>query len=192
MKRIAILALGLLSLGTLLYAQAGGPSPQDNRRPRHRERSFDEYYGSSAGQISLTGTLGLSPGIIVLKNGEETWYVPELRRYIGFIDGLKDGAIVTLEGRGRKTPQFDGNAGFLRVSKLTLEGKDYEVGPAEPRVAQGHGWDRFRAPGYKEHWGSPGPCGGGRTGPMMRPGRGPRDLPEIRRHFRLPTEPQES
>jgi hypothetical protein len=181
MKRIAIFALGLLSLGTLLYAQAGPPRP-DNRRLRHHERLFDE--GQGAEKLSLTGTLGLSRGIIVLKNGEETWYVPELRRYIGFIDDLKEGAAVTLEGWGRKSPQIDENAGFLRVSKLTLNGKDYEVGPAEPWVAQGPGWDRPRAP----RLGPPG-CGPrGRMGP--RPGWGLRDLPEIRRQLR--TGPEES
>jgi hypothetical protein len=181
MKRIAIFTLGLLSLGTLLYAQAGDSPRPDNRRLRHHERLFDESHGAE--KLTLTGTLGLSRGIIVLKNGEETWYVPELRRYIGFIDDLKEGAAVTLEGWGRKIPQIDENAGFLRVSRLTLNGKDYEVGPAEPWVAQGPGWDRPRAP----RLGPPGPHGRGprgRMGPMMRPGWGLRDLPEIRRQLR--------
>jgi hypothetical protein len=167
MKRIYLLALGLLSLGALLYAQSGDSPQQDNRPPRRGAWFFDG--GVSAEKLSLSGTLGLSRGIIVLQSGEETWYTPELQRYTGFIDALKEGAAVTLEGWGRKIPQVDGNVGFLRVSKLTLNGKDYEIGPAEPWAAQGPGWDRPRVPEHREYL--PGPPGWDRRN-RMRPGRG--------------------
>jgi hypothetical protein len=183
MKRIVVLAMGLLSLGLFLYAQEGNPPQQNNRR----HRGFDGDQRMPLEKLSLSGTLGLSQGIIVLKSGEETWYVPGLRHYTGFIDGLKDGAAVTLEGWGERVLQNGEAAGFLRVSKLTLDGKDYEVGPAEPRVARGPGpWadDRPQGFGHGERR--------GRMGPMTGPGWGPRRLPEIRRHFRFRAEPKES
>lgn len=189
MKRIAVLTLGLVVLGTLLYAQTGDSPQQDNRQQRRLERLFNGPYDNAVEKLSLTGTLGLSRGIVVLKTGDEIWYAPELRRYIGFIDDLKEGAPAVVEGWGRKIPQIDENAGFLRVSKLTLNGRDYEVGPAEPWVAQEPGWNR--APMHREHMGPSGPHGWGprgRMGPMMRPGWGPR--PEIHRQFR--TGPKES
>jgi hypothetical protein len=189
MRRIAVLTLGLAVLGTLLYAQTGDAPQQDNRQPRRR--LFNGPDGGFVEKLSLTGTLGLSRGVLVLKTGDEIWYAPELQRYIGFIDDLKEGAAASLEGWGRKIPQIDENAGVLRVSKLTLNGRDYEVGPEEPWVAR----EPDRAPGRRDH-DVPGPRGWGhrgRMGPMMRPGWGPRDhLPEIRRHFQFRTEPQES
>ncbi|MDR1444239.1 MAG: hypothetical protein LBI94_05125 [Treponema sp.] len=38
------------------------------------------------------------------------------------------GASVTLEGWEIQNPRLDENTGFLRVSKLTLNGKDYDLG----------------------------------------------------------------
>jgi hypothetical protein len=192
MKRIAVLAMGLLSLGLVLYAQEGN-SPQQNNR---RYRGFDEYQRVSVEKLSLSGTLGLSQGIIVLQNGEEIWYVPGLRHYVGFIDGLKDGAAVTLEGWGRKTPQTGEAAGFLRVSKLTLDGRNYEVGPAEPGIARGPGpRGEPKGPGPRDRLGPPEFHGWerrGRMGPMMGPGWGSRRLPEIHRRFHFRIEPKES
>jgi hypothetical protein len=184
MKRIVVLAMGLLSLGLFLYAQEGN-APQQNKR---RYGGLGENQGAAAEKLSLSGTLGLSRGIIVLKNGEETWYVPGLRHYAGFIDGLKDGAAVTLEGWGRKIPQT--GTGFLWASKLILDGTEYEVGPAEPRMARGPGLrGESGSPGRGERLGPPEFQGWGRMGPA-EPGRGSRYLPEIRRHFR--TGPKES
>jgi hypothetical protein len=185
MKRIAVLSLGLLLLGLVLYAQEGNPLQQNKRR----------YHGAderaAAEKLSLDGTLGLSRGIIVLKSGEETWYVPGLLRYAGFIDGLKEGAAVTLEGWGRRNPRIDEAAGFLMVSKLSLDGKDYEVGPAEPSLSQGPG--EGRGPGYREGRELPEFRGWERRGgPMMNPRRRPKHPPEIRRHFQFRTEPKGS
>jgi hypothetical protein len=186
MKRIVIVTLGLLALGTLLYAQEGNSPEQNNRR----YRGID---GPEIEKLSLSGTLGLSRGIIVLKSGEEIWYAPGLGRYTGFIEGLKEGAAVILEGWGRRTPQTDGAAGFLMVSKLTLDGKDYEVGPAEPRLSQGPGPRESWGPGHRERRGSPEFQGRERRmGPMMDFHRGQRHHPEIRRHFKFRTEPKES
>jgi hypothetical protein len=185
MKRIAVLSLGLLFLGLVLYAQEGNPPQQDKRRPRGIDGRRE------AEKLSLDGTLGLSRGIIVLKSGEEIWYVPGLLRYAGFIDGLKEGAAVTLEGWGRRTPQTAEADGFLMVSKLTLDGKDYEAGPGEPRIVLGP-WEG-RGPGHRERRGGPEFYGWERRqGPLMDPRRGPRNLPEIHRHFHFRHEPQES
>jgi hypothetical protein len=182
MKRIAIFALGLLSLGALLYAQEGDSPGQDSRRPD----GFDEYQRTSIEKLSLSGTLGLKRGVIILKDGDRIWYAPGLRPFAGFIDGLKDGAAVTLEGWGRRIPQTD--AGFLRVSKLILDGKEYEVGPAEPWITRGSGlWEKFRGRGdplgllkFRDR----------RWRGWAEPGWGLQCFPDIRRHLR--TRPKEN
>ncbi|MDR1024160.1 MAG: hypothetical protein LBL56_00405 [Treponema sp.] len=120
MKRIVMLALGFAALGTLLYSQDG-----DSRR---RERSDDYTRNRTAPeQLSLTGTLELKQGVIALQSGDQTWYAPGLQRYTGFIEGLKEGAVVTLEGWGQTNPRSGETTGLLRVSKLTLNGKDYDL-----------------------------------------------------------------
>ncbi|MDR1971183.1 MAG: hypothetical protein LBQ46_04615 [Treponema sp.] len=174
MKRIAILTLGLLVLGTFLYAQGKDPRPGDHRRiERSRLPALE--------QMTLTGTLGLRRGAIVLETGEAAWYVPALHRFTGFIEGLKEGAAVTLEGWGAKIPRSQGTAdtGFLRVSKLTLNGKDYEVGPSAPEggIAEAPGRNRPRGPGHHM------------MGPMMmgRPGWAP---PRFRQEFRFRPDPK--
>jgi hypothetical protein len=53
-----------------------------------------------------------------------------LTRYIGFIDGLKEGAAVTLEGYALPSPQ-NNPVKFLHIQKMTLNGKDYDL--AMPR-----------------------------------------------------------
>jgi hypothetical protein len=125
MKRIALLTLALAALGSLLYAQDRGSSGAFTRtRP-------------VAEQLSLTGTLELEGGAIVLKSGDQSWHVPGLLRYTGFIEGLKEGAAVTLEGRALRNTGADADSGVLWVSKLTLNGKDYDVGMTGPAVARG-------------------------------------------------------
>ncbi|MDR1444238.1 MAG: hypothetical protein LBI94_05120 [Treponema sp.] len=65
MKRIVILALGFTVLGTLLFSQEGNF--------RRRER-FDDFplNRTAPEQLSLTGTLGLKQGVIVLQTEDQT------------------------------------------------------------------------------------------------------------------------
>ena len=96
---------------------------------------------------TVNGTIGLNAGRLVLKSGTMTYYTRELERYIGFIDGLKDGAQVTLEGYV-SAPSIEGATERLFFPvKLTLNGKTYEVGTA-----------------MANYWGSEHPLANGRTG----------------------------
>ncbi|GHV38467.1 hypothetical protein AGMMS49546_08910 [Spirochaetia bacterium] len=76
--------------------------------------------------MTLSGALGIRQGRIAIEKEGQTWYVRGLDRFIGFIDGLKEGAVVTLEGRGVKSAREE-NTGFLQVTKLTLNGKTYDL-----------------------------------------------------------------
>jgi hypothetical protein len=82
----------------------------------------------AAETMTVSGALGIRQGRIALESGGRTWYVKGLNRFIGFIDGLKEGVAVTLEGSGVKSTKEE-NAGFLRVAKLTLNGKTYDLAP---------------------------------------------------------------
>jgi hypothetical protein len=158
MKKIALVVLGLAVLGTSLAAQDRGPRRQDRSEGPGRERNF------AGERLSLTGTLGLRRGRIVLESGGRFWYVPGLRPYTGFIQGLKAGAAVTLEGWELPNPRSGEAAGLLRVSKLTVDGTDYDLeGPAlarepEPRrdrrpAPYSYSPRHRRGPGRSPNWG---------------------------------------
>jgi hypothetical protein len=77
--------------------------------------------------------------IAVEKDGI-TYLTFGLNRLVGFIDGLKEGAQVTLEGVSTVSPQ-DNRVRMLRVHKLTLNGKEYDLvrsfrNPASPMPRQ--------------------------------------------------------
>jgi hypothetical protein len=85
-----------------------------------------EYPASNVPEsVAVTGKLELIDGKIALTQDTTTYYIIGLRRLIGFIDGLKEGAEVTLEGAARPLPG-DGERKVLLVSKLGINGKTYD------------------------------------------------------------------
>jgi hypothetical protein len=68
--------------------------------------------------VNVTGTLQLKNGFIALVSGDDVYYVPAISRLVGFIDGLKEGKQVTVEGLE--------NRRFIHLVKLTVDGKDYD------------------------------------------------------------------
>jgi hypothetical protein len=108
MKRVVLIALLVLGFVTLVSAQ--------NRLPR-----------VSTEKVTVQGGLTIVQGSLAVKSGDITYLTMGLQRFIGFIDGLKDGAMVTLEGNAITSP-YNANTKYLLVSKLTIAGKDYDVG----------------------------------------------------------------
>ena len=78
--------------------------------------------------VSVSGNLTIVQGMIAIVSGDTTWLIRDLSRYVGFIDGLKEGAQVTLEGYAIPVGPRDKNIKSLQVQKMTLNGKDYELG----------------------------------------------------------------
>jgi hypothetical protein len=97
--------------------------------------------------VTVTGMLGLQHGRITILSDETTYYVPSLERYIGFIEGLKEGAQVSLEG------YVSGNGDYARIQllKMTLGGKDYDFSPRSFSAGpnKGHGYDNRRGRGHR-------------------------------------------
>jgi hypothetical protein len=117
--------------------------------------------GRGPEQVTVTGNLSLVNGLIALESDQTTYYVAGLERLIGFIDGLKEGAAVTLEGFAAAVPGAP-EYRYLRAAKLTLNGKEYQLaGPAGPR--QKHRPEQGRRRYYEDRHprgpGMPGPCG---------------------------------
>ena len=115
-KTILIAIITLLALGTT-YAQSRGNWP------------------SPAQEITVEGTLQFQNGQIVLDSGTSVYFVPAISRFVGFIDGLREGARVSVEGYNY------GNS--IHATKLTIAGRVYDF--PDPFTRQGlhenaHGW----------------------------------------------------
>ena len=98
---------------------------------------FAQGWGGVSPRITVNGTLQLQNGQIALAGGNTVYFVPSLGRYIGFIDGLKEGARVSVEGYAW------GN--YLEPSSVTIDGKSYD----------------FSSNNLSQGWGGYGHCGYG-------------------------------
>jgi hypothetical protein len=72
-----------------------------------------------AAPVTVKGTLTLQNGVIALTGENAVYFVPALTRYIGFIDGLKEGAKVSVAG------SVNGNV--IAPSQITVNGKSYDL-----------------------------------------------------------------
>jgi hypothetical protein len=74
---------------------------------------------------TVNGTLQLQNGLIAVQDGTAIYFVPMLERYIGFIEGLKEGSRISIEG------YVSGN--YIEPLKITINGKSYDF------LANGYG-----------------------------------------------------
>ena len=85
----------------------------------------------AAETVTVSGSLVVVNGSPALKSGDVTYVLGGVNRLSGFIDGFKEGSQVTIEGRAFGNPR-DENTKFLRATKLTLNGKSYDMAPVNP------------------------------------------------------------
>jgi len=90
---------------------------------------FAQGWGGGSQRITVTGTLQLQSGQIALASGGTVYFVPTLVRYIGFIDGLKEGASASIDGYA------SGN--YIEPLKVTINGKSYDF---SGNTTLGQGW----------------------------------------------------
>ena len=131
MKRCFLLVIALLFSAALVFAQAQTEEPRNPRRfPPGPGFGFglDPGHESGPGQsrdsLTIQGTLSFVNGQIALESGETTYYVWGLDRLFGFVDGLKEGAAVTLEGYAEEIPLAPEYRLFL-AEKLVFNGREY-------------------------------------------------------------------
>jgi len=133
-KKITFLVLISILLVGIVYGQGirdeqGANVPQQsNERQRRNERQQSSETPRNAQRsnepqrsneiVTVEGTLKLERGFVAVQSGETVYLVPMLNRYIGFINDLKEGTSVSVEGREfRKT---------IMPTKVTIGGRDYD------------------------------------------------------------------
>ena len=82
--------------------------------------------------LSIEGELKLEKGLVAVQSGEKVYLVPMLNRYIGFINGLREGEKVIVEGREFRN--------IIQPSKVTISGKAYDF-TASSQYASPRGFD---------------------------------------------------
>ena len=115
-------------------------------------QNWGSGWGTAPQIISVTGTLQLQNGVIAVVNGNTAYYVPTLTQYVGFIEGLREGAQISIDG------YVSGN--YLQPIKVTISGKSYDF-TADTRQSyaySGNGWLNSRAVNSRGGWGNRG-CG---------------------------------
>ena len=127
MKRFVLFAL--LTLGIVAFASAQGWGHHGRGHgpgiPRHGELGRrNQQFTREA--VTVSGDLTLVQGFLAVRSGDINYLAMGLNRYIGFIDSLRHGARVNLEGTAIINPR-DANTRYLLVSKLTIDGRDYDL-----------------------------------------------------------------
>ena len=77
---------------------------------------------------TIKGTLKLSGERFSVVSGNITYSVRGLERLVGVVDGLKDGAQVSLEGYAIAPATEGQRERVFNPIRLTINGKSYEVG----------------------------------------------------------------
>jgi hypothetical protein len=102
---------------------------------------FAQGWGNASQPITVNGTLQLQNGQIAVAGGNAVYFVPSLGRYVGFIEGLKEGAGVSIDGYA------SGN--YLEPSRITINGKSYDLAPNNLSQGWGgYGWGGYGHHGY--------------------------------------------
>jgi len=134
MKRIILFCMLALCALALVSAQGNNRRKQDAfcGRPNFPAwgRDYPRGVPPSPESVNVSGNLTIAQGMIAVIDKDTTYLARGLNRYTGFIDGLKEGAAVTLEGYALSSPKND-KVKLLHVEKMTLNGKDYDL--AMPR-----------------------------------------------------------
>jgi hypothetical protein len=118
MKRCFLVVISFLFIAGVAFTQPGPQSPgQQPPGPQGQP---------TQATATIKGGLSFVNGQIAVKSAGVTYYVRGLQRLFGFVDGLKEGAEVTLEGYVSDIPVAPEYKRFL-VTKLTFNGKEYAL-----------------------------------------------------------------
>ncbi|MDR1858918.1 MAG: hypothetical protein LBQ69_05560 [Treponema sp.] len=152
MKRTLLFLTMVFCTITMIFAQ--GNDRQGNGQGPRRFNGQPPNYSQGRNHVprnvetaSVSGNLTIARGMIAVNSSDVTYIARGLQRFVGFIDGLKEGAAVTLEGNVFPVPRNE-TVKFLQVQKMTLNGKDYDLARPQmsPRMSPQHQMPRQMSP----------------------------------------------
>ena len=119
MKRAGIVVLALVVAASAVSAQGWGPGARGTGPAAPTAQTETVMI---EGKLTL---LNAHPAIVIK---DKTYYVGIPNRLFGFVDGLKEGASVKLEGYEQPLP-YASNVVMFRVVKLTVGGRVIDLLP---------------------------------------------------------------
>jgi hypothetical protein len=78
--------------------------------------------------LTVSGNLIVAHGMPALRSGEVTYLISGINRLVGFVEGLNEGAYVSVEGWAITSPRDD-SLKILRSTTLTMDGRSYDLAP---------------------------------------------------------------
>ena len=135
MKRfIILLSIAVLIAGSM-FAQERGVRPDfQNRQERQNQLNQPNRQRENTA-VTIEGTIKIDKGFITLESGDSKYFVPLFSRYAGSIEGIKDGAKVSVEGYSFKN--------MIQPNKAEIDGKSYIFVQPPRDNAQSFGNHRF-------------------------------------------------
>jgi hypothetical protein len=104
---------------------APGPRPVEQTEPHAGPAAApDRPPRSGLKALAVSGNLSFIKGNIAIQDEQGTYYIFGLEKLIGFVEGLVEGATVSLEGVAAAVPP-EPNAWYFYASKLKIKGREY-------------------------------------------------------------------
>jgi hypothetical protein len=126
-KKLTVFLFIVVFLAGTVYGQGVRNDQRNNDTPRVNERQRNND------PVTVEGTLKLERGFVAVESGDSVYYVPMLNRYIGFINDLREGTRVSVEGREFRN--------VIQPTKVTIGGRTYNFPATGPNPG-------FGAPGF--------------------------------------------
>jgi hypothetical protein len=121
MKKLFIVPLVLLITGAAAFA-----GPQNGNVRGGWNGVQGNGTTAAATTTTISGKLSIVNSRIALVSSGHTYYIGGLNQLVGFVDGLQEGASVTLEGYDMPMTAAPEYSNF-RATKLTFKGTDYDL-----------------------------------------------------------------
>ena len=126
MKRILMISVLVLAAGGMIFAQQANRSSQAEILEAKRAAALHASEKAGSEKITVSGNLTIVNGMAAIKSNNTVYLIPRLIQYAGFIEGLKDGARVSIEGIPVPA-KSDTKAVVLMLQKLTIGSKEYDM-----------------------------------------------------------------
>jgi hypothetical protein len=134
-KKITVFLFIVVFLAGTVYSQGvrndqrnNNPQRGNEQRPNNDIPRVNERQRNND-PVTIDGTLKLERGFVAVESGDSVYYVPMLNRYIGFINDLREGTRVSVEGREFRN--------VIQLTKLTIGGKSYDFPATGPNPVFG-------------------------------------------------------
>jgi hypothetical protein len=120
-----VLGMSVIALSSAWDGRGGRGRHETGRGPHH-QNNWRSGPVMVAEKVTVTGFLTIDKGSIALRQGDEVYVTPGLHRFVGFIDSMRDGAQAIVEGFAVES-RTDPKTKYLRVTRLNVGGKDYDL-----------------------------------------------------------------